>query len=74
MFALQLENISNVKEILHWIRNEPGVSEARLDILEDIILLRDARRVKLGAELKQDMVVPANKGSSPSTIRTNHPT
>ncbi|MDA4112896.1 MAG: Lrp/AsnC family transcriptional regulator [Thaumarchaeota archaeon] len=73
VFALQLENISNVKEILHWIRNEPGVSEARLDILEDIILLRDARRVKLGMELKQDMVVqPNNRGSSRSTIRTSH--
>jgi DNA-binding Lrp family transcriptional regulator len=62
MFALQLENISNVKEILQWIRNLRGVREARLDILEDIILLRDARRVESGTRLGNDMIVPAKKG------------
>jgi DNA-binding Lrp family transcriptional regulator len=58
LFALQLDNISNVKEILHWVRTENGVSDARLDLLEDVILLRDARDVRLGTELKQDVVLP----------------
>lgn len=63
LFALQLDNISNVREVLRMVKSESGVTDARLDLLEDVVLLNDASQVRAneGRARRKNALLPPGR-------------
>jgi len=70
LFLLALTNISQVKEILDWVRRQPGVKNAFLDLVEERVELYEAFSRQLNRKLAQ--VRSAGHGRHQTTREFGH--